>query len=458
MTTNVRGGGKLTAEKSDKKGNGLQIFLVVLVLVSMVLNVYLFRYYAEQDDGVEVMTTWADANREIHQELTSITKTLADLETRQGAQDESVQSVIETLTLVEARQAEEAARPAVEPNWLDKDSWADANEKMQDSLASITKTLADLEARQGAQDESIQSVIETLTLVETRQAEEAATPAVEPNWLDRDSWADANEKMQDTLVSITKTLADLEARQGAQDKSLQSVIETLTLVETRQAEEAATPAVEPNWLDRDSWADANEKMQDTLVSITKTLADLEARQGAQDKSLQSVIETLTLVETRQAEEGATPAAEPNWIDRESWATANQQIGEELSTIKVMLDEIKVEVQEAKEAVERNEDAQVQGSASLLELETETDRTIQVMAPLAEATYQENLIEAEEHTCPIVEVRLLPGDSVWGIVARFRPSPRPTLVNAVVEYNEITDPRRLPVGFPVKVPMDLVNGK
>ncbi|NMB21052.1 MAG: hypothetical protein GX979_09295, partial [Firmicutes bacterium] len=136
----------MTAEKSDKKGNGLQIFLVVLVLVSMVLNVYLFRYYAEQDDGVEVMTTWADANREIHQELTSITKTLADLEARQGAQDESIQSVLETLTIVETRQAEEAARPAVEPNWLDKDSWADANAQMQDFMASITKTLADLEA------------------------------------------------------------------------------------------------------------------------------------------------------------------------------------------------------------------------------------------------------------------------------------------------------------------------
>ena len=322
----------MAAEKNDKKGNGLQIFLVVLVLVSMGLNVYLFRYYAEQDDGIEVMTSWSDANQQIREELRV----------------------------------------------------------------------------------------------------------------------------------ITTTLTDLEARQSTQEASTQSVLETLTLMETRRAEEAAAPVVEPNWLDKESWLDANAEIHEVLESITTTLRDLEARQLTQETSAQSLLETLTMIENRQAEEAAAPVVEPNWVDKESWATSSQQMREELSTIKALLGEIVAELEEAR-AVKEAETARgaVEHNESAFNLEGNSASTVPVLAQVADRSLEHEVVSAEEmeeHVCPVVEVKLLPGDSVWSIVQRFKPFPRPALLQAVVEYNGITNPRQLPVRFPVKVPMDLVNGQ
>jgi hypothetical protein len=191
---------------------------------------------------------------------------------------------------------------------------------------------------------------------------------------------------------------------------------------------------------------------------------LAARQTTQDASTASVLETLAQIDARQAVEEEkpveAPSVEPSWVDKEAWAAGNKEIGEELSAIKALLGEIMTEVAGQNGVSDRTEARE----EPKLEIETESDYSIQAMASAAELTYEHDVDQpspqisgTNELTCPVVEVRLLPGDSVWSIVARFKPSPRPALVKEVVEYNGITDPRRLPVGFPVRVPMDLVNG-
>ena len=302
----------MASESNEKKSNRLQVFLVVLILVSMGLNVYLFRYYAEQDDGVEVMTSWADANTQIHEEL-----------------------------------------------------------------ASVTVMLADLEARQSAQETTTKEIYETLVLVDTRQAAQDSAAVTAPEGLDKESWEVANTEMQAALASVTTMLADLEARQAVQETTAKEMYKTLVLVDARQA----------------------------------------------------------------AQDVAAPIA-PDVLDKESWEVASAQIQQELVAIKALLDQVLQQSEEA-QAIEPQ-----------LRSEVEPETSIQVMASAPELTYEQQT----EHGCSIATVRLLPGDSVWSIVARFRPSPSPALVDKVVEFNEITDPRRLPVGFTVQVPLDLVNGE
>jgi hypothetical protein len=415
MEKTNQGGGKVAAEKNDAKGNGLQIFLVVLVLVSMGMNVYLLRHYAGQDDSMEVMTSWAEENKQIQEELTSITTTLADLAARQTSQEASAKAVLDTLTLIDARQAAKDAEPVVEPSVVDKESWTTANAEVQEALASITTTLADLAARQTSQEASTKAVLDTLTLIDARQAAKDAEPVVEPSVVDKESWTTANAEVQETLTSITTTLADLAARQTSQEASTKAVLDTLALIETRQA-------------------------------------TAEAEQAAAKEA--------ALVEAPSVETSVEPSVEPSWVDKEAWAAGNKEIGEELSAIKALLGEIMTEVAGHNSVSDRSEAKE----ESEKEIETESDYSIRVMSSAAELTYQQDVDRPspqasgiDEHACPVVEVRLLPGDSVWSIVARFKPSPSPVLVNEVVEYNGITDPRRLPVGFPVRVPMDLVNG-
>ncbi len=270
----------MAAESSEKKKNGLQILLVVLVLVSMGLNVYLFRYYAEQDDGVEVMTFWEAANTQMHDELASIKATLVELETRQSAQESATSEILAL---------------------LESDLWVEE-----------------------------------------------------------------------------------------------------------------------------------------FSSITETLNQLEARQMAQESA-------------------------PAWVDKESWEAANTQMHDELASIKAMLELILTENEEEPEPESNPIPAIVPDLALNQDQEIESDASIHVMAPASvasEVTYVEDAQypkDAEERSCPIVEVKLLPGDNVWSIVARFKPSPSPALVGKVVEFNGITDPRRLPVGFPVRIPVELVNG-
>lgn len=300
----------MATEGNDKKSNRLQVWLIVLVIVSMGLNVYLFRYYAEQDDGVEVMTSWADANTQIHKELTS----------------------------------------------------------------------------------------------------------------------------------VKAMLADLEARQSAQDTTTKEIYETLVQVDDRQVAQNSASAAAPTGLDKESWEVANTEIHEVLASVQAVLTDLEARQSAQETTTKEIHETLVLVDNRQAAQDSASAAASEGLDKESWEAANAQIQEELSAIKAMLDQILV--QNEKEIA----------AALEPDFEIEFEDSIQVMASAPELAYEQQA----GHDYPIAIMRLLPGDTVWSIVARFKPSPSPTLVDRVVEFNKIADPRRLPVGFPVRVPLDLVN--
>jgi len=452
----------LTAESKEKKTNGLQIFLVVLVLVSMVLNVYLFRYYAKQDDDVEVIASWEAANQQIQKDLSSVTAMLTDVETRQSTQEtttkevlnllesqpwvEGLSTITDSLTAIEARQVEEALAPVPEPNWVDKETWNAADLQIQETLSSVRVMLTDLETRQSALDAATTDILETLVAMDARQAEEALAPAPEPNWVDKESWKAANEQIRSDLSSVTTTLVGLETR----------ITDSLATVEARQAAEDAKPAVEPNWVDKESWEAANEQIRSDLSSVTTTLVGLETR----------ITDSLVMVEARQAAEDAEPVAEPNWVDKDSWETANAQTQEELSVIKEMLIEITAKSQEAAESAEAEESTESPESVeSALNPgpASEPDSSIQVMASAPEATYVQHaagpsyLQAAVERDCSIVEVRLLRGDSVWSIVSRFKSPPSPALVKEVVEYNCITDPRRLPVGFPVRIPMELVNG-
>ena len=47
----------------------------------------------------------------------------------------------DTLASLEARQAAEALEPAVEPNWVDKESWEAANQEIQSDLSHVTAML-----------------------------------------------------------------------------------------------------------------------------------------------------------------------------------------------------------------------------------------------------------------------------------------------------------------------------
>jgi NADPH-dependent 7-cyano-7-deazaguanine reductase QueF-like protein len=292
-------------------------------------------------------------------------------------------------------------------------------------------------------------------MVEERQAAEALEPAVEPNWVDKESWEAANQEIQSDLSRVTAMLLGLETR----------ITDSLAMVEERQAAEALEPAVEPNWVDKESWEAVNQEIQSDLSRVTAMLLGLETR----------ITDSLAMFEERQAAESSEPAVEPNWVDKESWEAANQEIQSDLSQVTAMLLGLETRITEALAMVEERqaaessepEDALTQEELQaikemLMEIIAKTDKaealnsepesepmaSVQVMAPVAQVV---------EHECGIVEVRLLRGDSVWNIVARFKSPPSPALVNEVVEYNDIKDPRRLPVGFPVRIPMELVNG-
>jgi len=461
----------VTAESKEKKTDSLQIVLVVLVLVSMVLNVYLFRNYAKQDDAIEAIASWEASNEQIQKDLSSVTTMLTDAETRQSTQEsvtkevlqllesqpwvEQLSTITDALTAIEARQLEAASAPVLEPDWVDKETWSSANSQILEALTLMQVMLTDLEEVQSAQDTVTTGILETLAAMDARQAAEALEPAAEPNWVDKESWEAANQEIQSDLSRVTAMLLGLETR----------ITDSLAMVEERQAAEALEPAVEPNWVDKESWEAANQEIQSDLSRVTAMLLGLETR----------ITDSLAMVEERQAAESSEPAVEPNWVDKESWEAANQEIQSDLSQVTAMLLGLETRITEALAMVEERqaaessepEDALTQEELQaikemLMEIIAKTDKaealnsepesepmaSVQVMAPVAQVV---------EHECGIVEVRLLRGDSVWNIVARFKSPPSPALVNEVVEYNDIKDPRRLPVGFPVRIPMELVNG-
>ncbi|MDI9421902.1 MAG: hypothetical protein QM451_06715 [Bacillota bacterium] len=461
----------MTAESKEKKTDSLQIVLVVLVLVSMVLNVYLFRNYAKQDDAIEAIASWEASNEQIQKDLSSVTTMLTDAETRQSTQEsvtkevlqllesqpwvEQLSTITDALTAIEARQLEAASAPVLEPDWVDKETWSSANSQILEALTLMQVMLTDLEEVQSAQDTVTTGILETLAAMDARQAAEALEPAAEPNWVDKESWEAANQEIQSDLSRVTAMLLGLETR----------ITDSLAMVEERQAAEALEPAVEPNWVDKESWEAANQEIQSDLSRVTAMLLGLETR----------ITDSLAMFEERQAAESSEPAVEPNWVDKESWEAANQEIQSDLSQVTAMLLGLETRITEALAMVEERqaaessepEDALTQEELQaikemLMEIIAKTDKaealnsepesepmaSVQVMAPVAQVV---------EHECGIVEVRLLRGDSVWNIVARFKSPPSPALVNEVVEYNDIKDPRRLPVGFPVRIPMELVNG-
>ena len=461
----------MTAESKEKKTDSLQIVLVVLVLVSMVLNVYLFRNYAKQDDAIEAIASWEASNEQIQKDLSSVTTMLTDAETRQSTQEsvtkevlqllesqpwvEQLSTITDALTAIEARQLEAASAPVLEPDWVDKETWSSANSQILEALTLMQVMLTDLEEVQSAQDTVTTGILETLAAMDARQAAEALEPAAEPNWVDKESWEAANQEIQSDLSQVTAMLLGLETR----------ITDSLAMVEERQAAEALEPAVEPNWVDKESWEAANQEIQSDLSRVTAMLVGLETR----------ITDSLAMFEERQAAESSEPAVEPNWVDKESWEAANQEIQSDLSQVTAMLLGLETRITEALAMVEERqaaessepEDALTQEELQaikemLMEIIAKTDKaealnsepesepmaSVQVMAPVAQVV---------EHECGIVEVRLLRGDSVWNIVARFKSPPSPALVNEVVEYNDIKDPRRLPVGFPVRIPMELVNG-
>ncbi len=461
----------MTAESKEKKTDSLQIVLVVLVLVSMVLNVYLFRNYAKQDDAIEAIASWEASNEQIQKDLSSVTTMLTDAETRQSTQEsvtkevlqllesqpwvEQLSTITDALTVIEARQLEAASAPVLEPDWVDKETWSSANSQILEALTLMQVMLTDLEEVQSAQDTVTTGILETLAAMDARQAAEALEPAAEPNWVDKESWEAANQEIQSDLSRVTAMLLGLETR----------ITDSLAMVEERQAAEALEPAVEPNWVDKESWEAVNQEIQSDLSRVTAMLLGLETR----------ITDSLAMFEERQAAESSEPAVEPNWVDKESWEAANQEIQSDLSQVTAMLLGLETRITEALAMVEERqaaessepEDALTQEELQaikemLLEIIAKTDKaealnsepesepmaSVQVMAPVAQVV---------EHECGIVEVRLLRGDSVWNIVARFKSPPSPALVNEVVEYNDIKDPRRLPVGFPVRIPMELVNG-
>ena len=206
-----------------------------------------------------------------------------------------------------------------------------------------------------------------------------------------------------------------------------------------------------------SWEDANTRIQQELSSLTATLVKLETRQSKQEAMTDALLEALAKIEARQMEEASQPFLEPDAVDQQSWEDGITQIRKELFAIKAMLEPILVENTAEFELEHVSNPVPVAATAVpdvALNQDDETpDASIQVMA----SAPGEYLKDIDEHSCSIVEVKLLPGDSVWSIVARFKSNPSPALVNEVVEFNNIVDPKRLPVGFPIKVPMELVNG-
>lgn len=247
---------------------------------------------------------------------------------------------------------------------------------------------------------------------------------------------------QGELSSVTDILANLEARQSVQETVTQEV---LNLLESAQIQEGFSSLNEslalmhPDGVDRETWNIANIQVQEALSLIRVMVYELEARQSTQGVAIEEIVATLdsqpwgalseklAQIEMRQVAQASVPIVEPDWVDKESWEAANMQVQEELSSIKAMI----------------------------TQLLAEQSASIPAMAPAQAVTYVEETDAVQSR--PAVEVRLRPGDSVWSIVSRFCIAPSPALVDQVVEFNNIEDPRRLPVGFPVRLPLDIVNG-
>ncbi len=266
---------------------------------------------------------------------------------------------------------------------------------------------------------------------------------------DQDDAIEVMASWQEELSSVTDILANLEVRQSVQETVTQEVLNLLEAqpwtASSAQIQEGFSSLNEslalmhPDGVDRETWNTANIQVQEALSLIRVMLYELEARQSTQGVAIEEIVATLdsqpwgdlseklAQIEMRQVAQASEPIVEPDWVDKESWEAANMQIQEELSSIKAMI----------------------------TQLLAEQSASIPAMAPAQAVTYVEETEGVQSR--PVVEVRLRPGDSVWSIVSRFCISPSPALVDQVVEFNNIEDPRRLPVGFPVRLPLDIVNG-
>lgn len=52
----------------------------------------------------------------------------------------------------------------------------------------------------------------------------------------------------------------------------------------------------------------------------------------------------------------------------------------------------------------------------------------------------------------VSLHVMPGDSLWSIVSRFYKSPTPEFIAEIAKINGISDPKKIPVGFLITIPL------
>lgn len=68
------------------------------------------------------------------------------------------------------------------------------------------------------------------------------------------------------------------------------------------------------------------------------------------------------------------------------------------------------------------------------------------------------VEPEEKEEATISLRLLPGDNIWNLVARFVDSPSAELISEILEINNIADPKKISSGSRITLPLRKVSGK
>lgn len=349
------------ANESQKKDiKAWYIVLIVLMIVSIGVNVYLFRYHAKQDDAVEVMVDllkgqpWETIDAQLQVEIASIMAMLSQMAEEQALQEAVTQDILAA---------------------LENEPWAAGQEDIEVELSSISIALSQFEGRQIAQERAIMDIMDLL--------------ASEP-------WSGANEQVHERFTSIDGILGLLIALQREQNVVTTEIKELL----------ASKP-----------WDAGQEQIEEGLREVNQALGELKEQQIVQNVATEEVAIFLK--------------SEP-WDTEQGQIQASiVQIQEELAIIKGILDELVIENKE----------------------ETDPEESIPAMASAQSTVTYGQEVEAQQ-TNGVVAVKLLSGDNVWNIVSRFYDSPSPGLVKKVVDFNDILDARFLPVGFNLRVPLEM----
>lgn len=76
--------------------------------------------------------------------------------------------------------------------------------------------------------------------------------------------------------------------------------------------------------------------------------------------------------------------------------------------------------------------------------------------------KESIEQAEQRLAPtpaVIELRMMKGDTIWGLLQRLGAEPDAAVIKSILELNGFADARRIPAGTYVRIPLEeVISGR